>query len=176
MSAIMKLHDRGGSLILQRRGALTLHGGCAEHTILPVFQSGCCGRMVSAFDFWAGGLVFKSMSGNLPLLKHTCGESERLLWDSPLVRHLCQYISCMPLPSANKAAHSGFETQRRCYQVLSGMGYQWPQKWTCVQQNFLKKQRKPQFLYLSIWKHKLYLCCFLLSHKISQSYNFCCTA
>ena len=25
-------------------------------------------------------------------------------------------VTCMPPPSANKAAHSGFETQRRCHQ------------------------------------------------------------
>ena len=36
--------------------------------------------------------------------------------------NLREHISCTPPPSANKAAHSGFETQRRHHQ-----GYQWPQ-------------------------------------------------
>ena len=30
--------------------------------------------------------------------------------------NLRECISCMPLPSANKATHSGFETQRRHHQ------------------------------------------------------------
>ena len=31
--------------------------------------------------------------------------------------NLMECIACMPLPSMNKAAHSGFETQRRCHQM-----------------------------------------------------------
>ena len=38
---------------------------------------GRCGRVVSASTCQAGGLWFKS--GILPLLKHTCGESDQLL-------------------------------------------------------------------------------------------------
>ena len=30
--------------------------------------------------------------------------------------NLSDHISCMPLPSVNKVAHSGFKTQRRCHQ------------------------------------------------------------
>ena len=30
--------------------------------------------------------------------------------------NLREHISCAPLPTANKAAHSGFETQSRCHQ------------------------------------------------------------
>ena len=30
--------------------------------------------------------------------------------------NLRECVTCMPPPSANKAAHSGFETQRRCQQ------------------------------------------------------------
>ena len=36
--------------------------------------------------------------------------------------NLREYTSCIPPPSANKAAHSGFEIQR-CHQE-----YQWPTK------------------------------------------------
>ena len=44
----------------------------------------------------------------------------------------------MPLPNANKAAQSGFETQRRCHQK-SKTGYQWPHKRTCVNKEFILK-------------------------------------
>ena len=30
--------------------------------------------------------------------------------------NLKEYVICMPQPSVNKAANSGFETQRRCHQ------------------------------------------------------------
>ena len=30
--------------------------------------------------------------------------------------NLREHVTCMPPPSMNKAAHSGFETQRRCHQ------------------------------------------------------------
>ena len=30
--------------------------------------------------------------------------------------NLREYVTCTPLPNANKAAHSGFETQRRHHQ------------------------------------------------------------
>ena len=30
--------------------------------------------------------------------------------------NLREHVTCMPQPNANKAAHSGFETQRRCHQ------------------------------------------------------------
>ena len=37
--------------------------------------------------------------------------------------NLIEHVAHMPVPSANKAAHSGFETQRRHYQK-SKRGYQ----------------------------------------------------
>ena len=46
-----------------------------------------------------------------------------------------EYIS---LPSANKVAHSDFETQRRCHQK-SETGVSVAQKLTCVHQNLKKK-------------------------------------
>ena len=46
------------------------------------------------------------------------------------------YITMLP-PSANKAAHSGFETQRR-HHLKSKTGVSVAPKWTCVQQKFKK--------------------------------------
>ena len=41
--------------------------------------------------------------------------AKRLAGITPEV-NLMEHISCKPPPSVNKAAHSGFETQRRCHQ------------------------------------------------------------
>ena len=41
--------------------------------------------------------------------------SKRLAGVTPEV-NLTEHVTCMPLPSANNADHSGFETQRRCHQ------------------------------------------------------------
>ena len=62
-------------------------------------------------------------------------------------------ISRTPLPSANKAAHSGFETQRRRYQK-SKTGYQWSQKWKCVYQK-LKKYKKTLLSIKSLLSDKI---------------------
>ena len=40
--------------------------------------------------------------------------------------YLRDYISHTPQPSANTAAHSGFETQRRHHQKAKRQVYQWP--------------------------------------------------
>ena len=65
--------------------------------------------MVSKLDCYAGGVPFES--GILPLLKHKWGNSHQPpCWSSR------GNISCMSLLSVNKAAHSGFETQRRLHQ------------------------------------------------------------
>ena len=53
--------------------------------------------------------------------------------------NLRECVICNPPPSTNKAAHSGFETQRRCHQksktgIVSG-----PHKRTYVPQIFYKK-------------------------------------
>ena len=47
----------------------------------------------------------------------------------------------MSPPSANKATHSGFDTQRGRHQK-SETGVSVTPKWTCVQQKFLKKKKK----------------------------------
>ena len=49
--------------------------------------------------------------------------------------------TCTPLPSGNKAAHSGFETHRRRHQK-SKTGYQWPHKKDLCPPNFFKKNTK----------------------------------
>ena len=46
-------------------------------------------------------------------------------------------VTHMPPSSANKAAHSGFETQRRHHQK-SKTGYQWPHKKDMPFNNFFK--------------------------------------
>ena len=48
----------------------------------------------------------------------------------------------MPLPSANKAEPT-LALKPRGYVTRSPkQGYQWPHKWTCVQQKFKKKKKK----------------------------------
>ena len=69
---------------------------------------------------YAGGLPLESHI--LPLLKHACGEWQlaamlsvkRLAGVAPDVN--LRDSSCIPLPSGKKAAHSGFEAQRRHHQ------------------------------------------------------------
>ena len=76
------------------------------------------GRVVSAFDCYVGGLLFES--GIIPLLKHT-HRKQQLTPMLPIKRsagvipevNLWECTSYMPPPCANKATHSGFETQRR---------------------------------------------------------------
>ena len=50
-----------------------------------------------------------------------------------------QGISWMPLPSPNKANHSGFETQRQSHQ--SKTGYQWPHNKEIMSSKNLKKTK-----------------------------------
>ena len=53
--------------------------------------------------------------------------------------NLRKHVAYKPPPSANKAAHSGFEPQRRCHQK-SQMGYQCPhERDSCSPKNILKK-------------------------------------
>ena len=51
-----------------------------------------------------------------------------------------EHVTHTPLPSANKAAHSGFETQRRHHQKSKIGVSVAPQKMTHVLQNFLKNK------------------------------------
>ena len=64
--------------------------------------------------------------------------AKRLAGITPDV-NLRENVTCMPLPNANKAAHSGFETQRRHHQK-SIKGYQWLHVGTYVLQNLKKKK------------------------------------
>ena len=54
--------------------------------------------------------------------------------------NLRECASHIPLPSANKSAHSGFETQRRHHQKSKHV-YQWPHKRTWVHQHFFEKKK-----------------------------------
>ena len=56
--------------------------------------------------------------------------------------NLRECISCMPLQSSNKAEPSLALKPRGDVTRSPKQGYQWPNKWTCVQQNFLKKKKK----------------------------------
>ena len=79
------------------------------------------GQVVSMLYCYAGGLPLESHI--LPLLKHAYGEWQlaamlsvkRLAGVAPDV-NLREHTSCIPLPSGKKAAHSGFEAQRRHHQ------------------------------------------------------------
>ena len=53
--------------------------------------------------------------------------------------NLRECISRMPLQSSNKAEPTLALKPRGDITRSSKQGYQWPQKWTCVQQKILKK-------------------------------------
>ena len=75
-------------------------------------------------------------SGILPLLKHTCGESEWLLcWLFTPEVNLREGISHTPLKSSNKIEPT-LALKPRDVTRSPKQGYQWPQKWTGVQQIF----------------------------------------
>ena len=91
--------------------------------------------MVITCDRYAGGLPIES--GILPLLKHACGAmlaAKSLAIVTPEA-NLRECISCMSLPSANKAAHSGFETSPE----VQNRGISGPTKRTSVLHFLLKK-------------------------------------
>ena len=50
--------------------------------------------------------------------------------------NLRQCISHTPLQSSNKAAHTQALKPREDITRSPKQGYQWPEKWTCVQQKF----------------------------------------
>ena len=50
--------------------------------------------------------------------------------------NLKEHVTCMPMPSANKAAHSGFETQRRHHQKSKTGVSVVPQKELMSSKNF----------------------------------------
>ena len=55
--------------------------------------------------------------------------------------NLRDHVTCMPLPSVNKAAHSGFETQRRrCQKSKTGVSVA-PQKELIPSKNLKKKNK-----------------------------------
>ena len=100
------------------------------------------GRVVSASTCQVGGLWFKS--GILPLLKHACGESNQLLcWlYTPAEVSHTRWISGNIYPqSLNKAETTLALKPRGDVTRSPKQGYQWPQKWACVQQNLKKKKK-----------------------------------
>ena len=54
--------------------------------------------------------------------------------------NLREHISCMPLQSSNKAEPTLVLKPRGDVTRSPKQGYQWPQKWTCVQQKLKKKK------------------------------------
>ena len=67
--------------------------------------------------------------------------TKRLVGVTPEV-NLREYITCMPLPSENKAAHSGFETYRKHHQKSKTAVSVAPQKGLMSSKIFLKKEKK----------------------------------
>ena len=53
--------------------------------------------------------------------------------------NLRECIAHMPPPSVNKAAHSGFKTQRRCHQKSETEGISGPKMDMCPLKSFFKK-------------------------------------
>ena len=46
------------------------------------------------------------------------------------------HVTCVPMPSVNKAAHSGFETEQKCHEKSKAVA---PQKRHVLQNKFFKK-------------------------------------
>ena len=68
--------------------------------------------------------------------------------------NLRERISHMPLQSSNKAEPTLALKPRGDITRSPKQGYQWPQKWTCVQQKFKKfflKKIEPSFRILCNW-------------------------
>ena len=78
--------------------------------------------------------------------------------------NLRECISCMPPQSLNKAEPILALKPRGDVTRSPKQGYQWPHKWTCVQQNFFKKNQKT-----------IYFCLVLghLNANQMSKFNFC---
>ena len=112
------------------------------------------GRVGSTSDCRAGGWRFKS--------RHPTSAETRM-WGRRLAAMLALYtgkcvapevnlgqrISCTPLQSSNKAEPTVALKPRGDVTRSPKQGYQWPHKWTCVQQN-LKKKKKMEAWWLKI--------------------------
>ena len=64
--------------------------------------------------------------------------------------NLRERISHMPPQSSNKAEPTLALKPRGDVTRSPKQGYQWPHKWTCVQQKFLKKKKKN---FLQLWEN-----------------------
>ena len=84
-----------------------------------------------------------------PLLKHACGEGDWLLcWHYTPAKgvalevNLRERMSRTPPHSLNKAEPTLALKPRGDVTRSPKQGYQWPHKWTCVQQKFFLKKKK----------------------------------
>ena len=82
--------------------------------------------------------------------------AKRLAGVAPEV-NLRKHISCTPQPSVNKAAYSGFETQRSCQKSKTGVSDA-PEKDLCPPIIFEKRSLALRFELL-FRSHILYRCC-----------------
>ena len=82
------------------------------------------------------------------MLKHACGEQrpaamlaiKKSIGVAPVV-NLMEHTSCIPPPSGNKAAHSGFEMQRERHQKSKNRSISDPIKGHVSTKNFKKKEK-----------------------------------
>ena len=110
------------------------------------------GRVGSTSDCRAGGQRFKC--------RHLTSAETRM-WGRRLAAMLALYtgkcvtpevnlrecISCTPPHSSNKAEPTLALKPRGDVTRSPKQGYQWPHKWTCVQQKFFKKKKNTQLAY-----------------------------
>ena len=110
---------------------------------LEKYTSGCWGPnnySQSSSLFTCSRVAVAEWLARPPTKQEVCGSNPAsyLCWNMHVGKLCWPYTPaevshqrwCMPLQISNKAAHSGFETHRRCPK----QGYQWPPRWKCVQQ------------------------------------------
>ena len=106
-------------------------------------EPGRCGRVVSASACQAGGLWLKSGCWNTHVGKQPA--AMLAIYTSRGVTpevNLRERISHTPLQSSNKAEPTLALKPRGDLTRSLKQGYQWPQKWTCVQQKFKRKKKE----------------------------------
>ena len=114
------------------------------------------GRVVSTSDRYARGLP-SNLASNLCWSAHMWKPFPAMLAMTrsagvALEMNLREHISCMPLPSANKAAHSGLETQKRHHQKSKTGVSVAPQKDLCPPNFFFKKKELLFFIPCHSWR------------------------
>ena len=102
---------------------------------VQLWKAGRSGQMGSVSECQAGSLQFKSLH---PTSTETCMWGRQLAILVKVLHHRGisrECISHTPPPSANEAAHSGFETQRRCHQNSKTGVLVAPQMYMCPTKN-----------------------------------------